>query len=68
MHRTAVRYWRVTQQGYYERLDVSLLNPQGAIFIALMITKLGDTLKNVAGNRLWRSETPIGLSWSAIAS
>jgi 4-hydroxy-2-oxoheptanedioate aldolase len=51
----AVRYWGVTQQEYYERADVWPLNPQGEIFVILMIedtagiAHLDDMLKNVPG-------------------
>ena len=52
---TAVRYWGLTQQEYYERADVWPLNPKGEILVILMIedTKgienLNDILKNVPG-------------------
>jgi 4-hydroxy-2-oxoheptanedioate aldolase len=52
---TAVRYWGLTQQEYYDRADVWPLNPQGEIFVILMIedTKgienLDDILKKVPG-------------------
>jgi len=51
----AARYWGVTQQEYYERADVWPLNPQGEIFVVLMIedttgiANLDDMLKNVPG-------------------
>jgi len=51
----AVRYWGLTQQGYYAQADVWPLNPQGEIFVILMIEdvagmeNLGDMLKNVPG-------------------
>lgn len=51
----AARYWGVTQQEYYERADVWPLNPQGEIFVILMIedtagiANLDDMLKNVPG-------------------
>src|SRR5262249_32264153 len=34
---TAVRYWGVTQQDYYDRADVWPLNPKGEIFVILMM-------------------------------
>jgi 4-hydroxy-2-oxoheptanedioate aldolase len=51
----AARYWGVTQQEYYERADVWPLNPQGEIFVVLMIedtagiANLPDMLKHVPG-------------------
>ena len=51
----AVRYWGVSQQEYYERADVWPLNPQGEIFVVLMIedtagiANLDQMLKNVPG-------------------
>jgi 4-hydroxy-2-oxoheptanedioate aldolase len=51
----AVRYWGITQQEYYERADVWPLNPQGEIFVILMIedtagiANLDQMLKNVPG-------------------
>ena len=51
----AVRYWGITLQEYYERADVWPLNPQGEIFVVLMIedttgiANLPDMLKNVPG-------------------
>jgi 4-hydroxy-2-oxoheptanedioate aldolase len=50
-----VRYWGITQQEYYERAYVWPLNPQGEIFVILMIedtagiANLDDMLKNVPG-------------------
>jgi len=52
---TAVRYWGLTQQEYYERADVWPLNPKGEIFVILMmedtkgIENLDDILKKVPG-------------------
>jgi 4-hydroxy-2-oxoheptanedioate aldolase len=52
---SAVRYWGVSQQEYYERADVWPLNPKGEIFVILMIEdiegikNLKDILKNVPG-------------------
>jgi 4-hydroxy-2-oxoheptanedioate aldolase len=52
---SAVRYWGLTQQEYYQKADVWPLNPQGEIFCILQIedTKgienLDDMLKNVPG-------------------
>ena len=52
---TAVRYWGISQQEYYERADVWPLNPKGEIFVILMIEdtegikNLKDILKNVPG-------------------
>ena len=52
---TAVRYWGLTQQEYYERADVWPLNPKGEIFVILMmedtrgIESLGDILTKVPG-------------------
>src|SRR6516165_4627839 len=52
---SAVRYWGLTQQEYYERADVWPLNPKGEIFVILMIedtegiSNLKDILKNVPG-------------------
>jgi len=51
----AIRYWGVTQAEYYERADVWPLNPNGEIFVILMmedtrgIENLPDILKNVPG-------------------
>jgi 4-hydroxy-2-oxoheptanedioate aldolase len=51
----AVRYWGLTQQEYYAKADVWPLNPQGEIFVILMIedtqgiANLGDILKKVPG-------------------
>jgi len=51
----AVRYWGITQQEYYERADVWPLNPNGEIFVILMIEdtegikNLKDILQNVPG-------------------
>ena len=51
----AVRYWGLTQQEYYAKADVWPLNPQGEIFVILMIEdvagmeNLSDMLKNVPG-------------------
>ena len=51
----AVRYWGLTQQEYYKKADVWPLNPEGEIFVILMIedvegiTNLRDILKNVPG-------------------
>ena len=52
---SAVRYWGLSQQEYYQKADVWPLNPQGEIFVILQIedTKgienLDDMLKNVPG-------------------
>src|SRR6266481_3484176 len=52
---TAVRYWGISQQEYYERADVWPLNPKGEIFVILQIedtagiANLPDMLKNVPG-------------------
>jgi len=52
---SAVRYWGLTLQEYYERADVWPLNPKGEIFVILMIEdtegikNLKDILKNVPG-------------------
>ena len=52
---TAVRYWGISQQEYYERADVWPLNPKGEIFVILQIEdtegieNLDDMLKNVPG-------------------
>jgi 4-hydroxy-2-oxoheptanedioate aldolase len=52
---SAIRYWGVTQDEYYERADVWPLNPKGEIFVILMmedtrgIEALPDILKNVPG-------------------
>ena len=52
---SAVRYWGVSQQDYYDRADVWPLNPKGEIFVILMIedtegiANLKDILKNVPG-------------------
>lgn len=51
----AARYWGLTQQEYYERADVWPLNPNGEIFVMLMIedttgiANLGEILTNVPG-------------------
>lgn len=51
----AVRYWGLTQQEYYQKADVWPLNPQGEIFVILMIEdtegirNLRDILRNVPG-------------------
>ena len=51
----AVRYWGLTQQEYYKKADVWPLNPEGEIFVILMIEdvegieNLRDILKNVPG-------------------
>ena len=51
----AVRYWGLGQQEYYERADVWPLNPNGEIFVILMmedtvgIQNLPDILKKVPG-------------------
>jgi 4-hydroxy-2-oxoheptanedioate aldolase len=51
----AARYWGVSQQEYYDRADVWPLNPQGEIFVILMIedtagiANLDQMLKNVPG-------------------
>jgi 4-hydroxy-2-oxoheptanedioate aldolase len=34
---TAVRYWGITQQEYYEKADVWPLNPKGEVFVILMM-------------------------------
>src|SRR6476659_10672325 len=34
---TAVRYWGLTQQEYYDRADVWPLNPKGEVFVILMM-------------------------------
>ena len=52
---TAVRYWGISQQEYYDRADVWPLNPKGEIFVILMmedtrgIEDLGRILKEVPG-------------------
>jgi 4-hydroxy-2-oxoheptanedioate aldolase len=52
---TAMRYWGLSQQDYYKKADVWPLNPQGEIFVILMIedtkgvANLDDILKNVPG-------------------
>src|SRR6202008_4231719 len=52
---TAVRYWGLTQQDYYQRADVWPLNPRGEIFAILQIEdtrgveNLDAILKNVPG-------------------
>jgi len=52
---TAVRYWGLSQQEYYERADVWPLNPKGEIFVILMIEdleglqNLDEMLKKVKG-------------------
>ena len=51
----ALRYWGLTQQEYYNKADVWPLNPEGEIFVILMIedtqgiANLADMLKNVPG-------------------
>ncbi len=51
----AVRYWGLTQQDYYQKADVWPLNPNGEIFVVLMIEdtegikNLKDILRNVPG-------------------
>jgi 4-hydroxy-2-oxoheptanedioate aldolase len=51
----ACRYWGLTQQVYYQRADVWPLNPDGEIFVILMIedtvgiANLPDILENVPG-------------------
>src|SRR5208282_632720 len=51
----AIRYWGVTQQDYYSRADVWPYDPQGEIFVILMmedtkgIEALPDILKKVPG-------------------
>jgi 4-hydroxy-2-oxoheptanedioate aldolase len=52
---SAVRYWGLTQQEYYQKADVWPLSPQGEIFVILQIedtkgiANLADMLKNVPG-------------------
>jgi len=52
---TCSRYWGVSQQDYYKKADVWPLNPNGEIFVILMIedtkgiANLRDILKNVPG-------------------
>ncbi|HVY00225.1 MAG TPA: aldolase/citrate lyase family protein [Pseudorhodoplanes sp.] len=52
---TAMRYWGLSQQDYYRKADVWPLNPDGEIFVILMIedtkgiANLRDILKNVPG-------------------
>jgi 4-hydroxy-2-oxoheptanedioate aldolase len=52
---TAVRYWGLSQQDYYSRADVWPLNPDGELFVILMIedtlgiSNLPDILSNVPG-------------------
>jgi 4-hydroxy-2-oxoheptanedioate aldolase len=52
---TCSRYWGLSQQDYYKKADVWPLNPQGEIFVILMIedtkgvANLDDILKNVPG-------------------
>ena len=52
---SAVRYWGITQQEYYERADVWPLDPKGEILVILMIedtvgiANLSDILKKVPG-------------------
>ncbi|MDB5533504.1 MAG: HpcH/HpaI aldolase [Hyphomicrobiales bacterium] len=52
---TAVRYWGLSQQEYYDRADVWPLNPKGEIFVILMIEdleglqNLDEMLKKVKG-------------------
>ena len=51
----AVRYWGLSQQEYYKRADVWPLNPDGEIFVILMIEdlegilNLDEILKKVKG-------------------
>jgi len=51
----AVRYWGLTQQEYYQKADVWPLNPEGELFVILMIEdlegiqNLRDMFKNVPG-------------------
>ena len=51
----AVRYWGLTQQEYYQKADVWPLDPNGEIFVILMmedtrgIENLADILKKVPG-------------------
>lgn len=51
----AVRYWGLSQQEYYKRADVWPLNPEGEIFVILMIEdlegilNLDEILKKVKG-------------------
>lgn len=51
----AARYWGLTQQEYYAKADVWPLNPDGEIFVIIMmedtkgIENLSDILKNVPG-------------------
>jgi 4-hydroxy-2-oxoheptanedioate aldolase len=50
-----VRYWGLSQHGYYDRADVWPLNPRGEIFVILMmedtrgIEGLPEILKKVPG-------------------
>ena len=52
---SAVRYWGLSQQDYYDRADVWPLNPRGEILVILMIedtkgiANLDDILKQVPG-------------------
>jgi 4-hydroxy-2-oxoheptanedioate aldolase len=52
---SAIRYWGVSQQEYYDRADVWPLNPKGELLVILMIedtlgiTNLADILENVPG-------------------
>lgn len=52
---TACRYWGLTQQEYYKKADVWPLNPEGEIFVILMIEdtagieNLDDMFKEVPG-------------------
>jgi 4-hydroxy-2-oxoheptanedioate aldolase len=52
---TCSRYWGLSQQDYYKKADVWPLNPNGEIFVILMIedtrgiANLRDMLKNVPG-------------------
>ena len=52
---SAVRYWGITQQEYYDRADVWPLNPKGEVFVILMmedtrgIESLDTILKKVPG-------------------
>ncbi len=52
---SAVRYWGISQQEYYQRADVWPLNPKGEIFVILMIedtvgiANLDSMLKDVPG-------------------
>ena len=52
---SAMRYWGISQQEYYQRADVWPLSPTGELFILLMIedtvgiANLSDILENVPG-------------------